>query len=842
MRRGFSVGTAVACLMGSALVGAQEPTPQERRVVVGEQFRRGGLYRLLFGANYRDLWTTPVDLPVLDLATFAGGLTPTRRVGHGQTQALAFKGQDGLAYTFRPIVKDPVGLLPIELRETLAAGFIRDQMSSQHPAGHVVVPPLARALGLLHNTPRLVILPDDERLGEYRTDFRDVVGDIEEFVGQKGYGGSLESLKGDEMWARLDGDPGVRVDSRAYLRARLLDHLIGDWDRHRGQWTFARLPGVEKWQPIPEDRDQAFVRFQGLALAQIRGGLPLLVSFGRRYPSLDGLTFDSWDVDRRLLNDLERRDWDEVAADAQARLTDAVLEEAVARLPAAYRAQEGAEMLAALRARRDALRDQAARFYRFLAAQVDVRGTERAERVEVTRFEGGDVEVALRDGDAAEPWFRRRFRRGETDEVRLLLLGGDDQVVARGPRGGVTVRVVGGAGRDTVDDAAAGGLRVSDSDETTRVTPGPGTRHDRRVYAEPPPNPRAAWVPARDWGRRTIVPMTRLTYESDIGALVSLGLGTTGYGFRKDPYADKQSLRLSYSSARQDGRFEYSGDFRRENSSPHFGLRVQASGLELLHFYGFGNETPDLGADDDAFHEVEQNQALLAPELRLPLGGRGQLALGPVARFASTERQASRLIGRLRPYGAGDFAQAGLRAEAEVDTRDRIGLPTRGAQLSAGGSYYPAWLDVERAFGEAHGEARVWWGARGGLAPALALHAGGKRVWGRYPFHEAAFLGGGDSLRGLRRQRYAGDSAVWGGAELRLALADAFLLVPGEVGLFGLADVGRVWLEGEDSDRWHRGFGAGLYFASPEGRSSVSLAVSRAEGRTGFYLRTGLGF
>ncbi len=60
--------------------------------------------------------------------------------------------------------------------------------------------------------------------------------------------------------------------------------------------------------------------------------------------------------------------------------------------------------------------------------------------------------------------------------------------------------------------------------------------------------------------------------------------------------------------------------------------------------------------------------------------------------------------------------------------------------------------------------------------------------------------------------------------------------------MFGLADVGRVWLEGEDSRRWHRAFGGGLYFASPEGRSSVSLAFARAEGRTGVYLRTGLGF
>ena len=99
MGRRWGAGTAAAAL-GLALAagaGAQPaPAGEQRRVVVGEQFRRGGLYRLLFGSNYRDLWTTPVELPVLDLATFAGGLTPTRRLGHGQTRALGFKGADGV--------------------------------------------------------------------------------------------------------------------------------------------------------------------------------------------------------------------------------------------------------------------------------------------------------------------------------------------------------------------------------------------------------------------------------------------------------------------------------------------------------------------------------------------------------------------------------------------------------------------------------------------------------------------------------------------------------------------------------------------------------------------------
>ena len=108
----------------------------------------------------------------------------------------------------------------------------------------------------------------------------------------------------------------MRVDARAYLRARLIDHLIGDWDRHRDQWRWVKLPGNPLWQPIPEDRDQAF----GRSAASRSGAapvLPLLVEFGNDYSSMDGLTFDGSDVDRRLLAGLERPVFEEEVAKVQ---------------------------------------------------------------------------------------------------------------------------------------------------------------------------------------------------------------------------------------------------------------------------------------------------------------------------------------------------------------------------------------------------------------------------------------------------------------------------------------------------------------------------------------------
>src|SRR5439155_69667 len=84
---------------------------------------------------------------------------------------------------------------------------------------------------------------------------------------------------------------------------------------------------------------------------------------------------------------------------------------------------------------------------------------------------------------------------------------------------------------------------------------------------------------------------------------------------------------------------------------------------------------------------------------------------------------------------------------------------------------------VDKGFGEVHGEASTYLSPPLVLDPILALRVGGKRVWGPYPFQESAFLGGLESVRGLRPGRYAGDAAAYANAELHLALF-RFLSVP----------------------------------------------------------------
>ena len=155
---------------------------------------------------------------------------------------------------------------------------------------------------------------------------------------------------------------------------------------------------------------------------------------------------------------------------------------------------------------------------------------------------------------------------------------------------------------------------------------------------------------------------------------------------------------------------------------------------------------------------------------------------------------------------------------------------------------YPEVGAVKETFGEVHAEAAYYQPIPVLSTPVLALRGGGKQVFGTYPWHEAAYVGGASSIRGFAQQRFAGDSSVYGSAELRLPLTRLYILVPGTLGVYGFGDAGRVFLDEESSDRWHTGAGGGVWFsfATPENTASVSIAGSD-EG-TRIYIHAGLAF
>jgi outer membrane protein assembly factor BamA len=192
------------------------------------------------------------------------------------------------------------------------------------------------------------------------------------------------------------------------------------------------------------------------------------------------------------------------------------------------------------------------------------------------------------------------------------------------------------------------------------------------------------------------------------------------------------------------------------------------------------------------------------------------------------------------PDGSEQAALLELSSALQYDSRDRAAAPTRGFYGRIEGLHFPKVFDNESAFTKLRGDSRVYFG---GKDVTLALRIAGERLWGRrFPFYEAAFLGGSESLRGFRRQRFAGDASAFGSAELRFFLARIFLLVPTDVGLFGLADAGRVWLDGKSEGSWHKDFGGGLWLAPLRRDFTFSIGAGVSNEQTAVVAGLGFGF
>ena len=114
------------------------------------------------------------------------------------------------------------------------------------------------------------------------------------------------------------------------------------------------------------------------------------------------------------------------------------------------------------------------------------------------------------------------------------------------------------------------------------------------------------------------------------------------------------------------------------------------------------------------------------------------------------------------------MAAVGASGLLDLDTRDaakapggvalrNFGYPRRGAHVQVRGRVWPKAWDVEETFGSVKGNAAVYLSPRSEKAPTLALRAGGEKVFGAYPYFEAAYIGGGAiGAASGRRARFAG--------------------------------------------------------------------------------------
>jgi len=849
-------------------------TDQNATVTAGREYDVGPLTRTLFGNGWRAVWTAPVTVPVFDMSRYAGGVTPTERGGGNQTISLRFGEDNGWReYHFRSVNKDPVTkAMPSAIRGTTVGNIVQDLTSSLFPAAGLMVPPLLDAIDALHVTPALFVMPSDPRLGEYRATFAGMLGTVElspqEAPDQEpGFADSRRIASGEEFRDDvIQSSQENRLDEREFFAVRLVDFLVNDNDRTADNIRFARYgeKGAYRWRPIPRDRDRAFTDARGWLIRWVvRPFYPKLIAFSSRY-SLAGLTFESWSLDRRLLQRLTRSDAEEIAQRVQLAMDDATIEKAIAQLPPEWRERSGDRLRTVLKARRDGLPEFAREFYAWLATEVDVHGTDENERAVITRHDDGRLTVTVlgsKDSTSVEPFSRRTFLPSETNEVRLYLHDGDDSAVVKGAsNGAIKVRIIGGDGNDSLADSAGGNAtHFYDAKGKNEFITGGGTRVSLAEWDPPRQGGGvrldAPWRP--DWGASFGWEPT-CGYGRGASIIVGFGPRYTSQGFRRIPYRWKASANLLLGLGNGNPGVSVDVDYRAENSPLAMTLAARATKFEEFRFHGFGNDVPEL---DRALSRFEQDLIAIEPSIIWQIGWRtrenlgsgfsdderalpglrplvGRIEAGPVVLWNKPDAPSGSPLSDEDISGSKSFGRAGVRLGLALDRTSSGAVSDKGWTATAELAGYPPVWDVERSFSTAAATVATYLPLPGD-GTHLALRAGGEIASGSFPVQHAPAIGGRRTLRGYGYQRFRGETSALGSAELRVPLGTVPLLIKWNAGVFGLADAGRVWFDGRSEGGWHTSIGGGVWLSSLG--QTFSLTYAYGDGHY-FYVQRGLLF
>ncbi|UTW61887.1 BamA/TamA family outer membrane protein [bacterium SCSIO 12741] len=823
--------------------------------------------RLFLGNVYRSEWSTFMEFPTFDLKTEHGGLEVKKVGGGGQTRTLRLEAANGRQYVLRSLKKWPVKAVPDIFKPTFAAQLATDQMSDAHPYGALVVPRLADAVKILHTNPTIVALPDDPLLGKYRNDFKGLLALYEERPNDEAAGephfGSGEEIKSTfDVLDKLRKNNNHRIDDKFLIRNRMFDMWMGDWDRHEDQWRWVETKnkkgGGNLYRPIPRDRDQVFFTTQGLLpwLVARKSVYPIFQGFHHEVKWADALNWQARWFDRSFLNQLEWKDWEKQIHYLQKHLTDEVIDSAFAIWPDTIYNMSGPEIKSKLQSRRANMEEYGREYYEFLAKEVDVIGSDEAEFFEVNRIDSKKTRVKVyklsKKGKHKNVIYKRTFLTKETKEIRLYGLGGDDVFHIEGEaRRGIKIRVIGGAGKDSiVDESIVYGLIkktvVYDEKEDTKLTSGretanrlsndPGVnRYDRKAYKVD----------------RTI-PLISVNWNRDDGVFIGGGAMIIKQGFRKYPYKEKHRIAGNLAFATGAFKLQYKGDW-----TDVFGKwDVNADLLinrpyGVANFFGMGNESVFNTNKDDVpegfsrpidFYRMRYELFESEVNLKRNIGKRFDFFIGPRSGSYHIIHQDDRFIAQpgngldsTRTFGY--YHYLGLGSRIELDTRDNAVLPTRGISGEVSFDGFGGLNDNSKPFARMHAELEYIFSVKLPAILSIANRVGYSASYGDYEFFNGAVLGR-QYMRGLRRGRYYGDQLFFHNLDVRLKiLSFTSIIVPGSFGVLGFHDVGRVWYEPETSYRWHNSYGGGVWL-SPLNVITFTLTYAHTEDEDQVIIKT----
>jgi hypothetical protein len=785
-------------------------------------------HRFFFGENYRKEWSATTKLPVIHLSSFRGGLVAIREGGGNQTRSLRLKDKDGMEWVLRSVEKYPDAILPDVLKKTFVSVIVTDAMSAQHPYSALIVPPIANAVGVPHAHPIIGIVAPDSVLGNYAKTFEGTICLLEE---REPTGKSVNYL---DMQAALDSTNDNNFDSTIFLKARILDVFIGDWDRHGDQWRFQpenNGTGI-KYIPIPRDRDQVFYTNQGVFpyLESRPYVQPFFEGFNPKIRNVGTFLFTSTLLNARLINQFSYDDWMRITNEFVAEITDSVLELAIRQLPSSVYDIRHHDLLSILKSRRADLPRAFSAYYYFLNKNVFIQTSNKNEFIQIKDTLNNDMQVSIyklsRKDKIKQIIFSKTYDPRFTKEIRFFIGNGNDSIVIDNKNSSIKLRFSGKDGPKRFDLIGSNKKVAVFEKENSAIFSGDTSRFIKHISND---SANTAIVPGNLFN--VITPFVDFAYNPDDGVLLGLqftftrGLDYTTPIFSTRRNTSFQQFGFAHSFETRAFEAKYNAEWVKVVGNADFLIHATVNAPNnTQNYFGTGNTTAfDKSGDYKKYYRSRYSLYKLSPALRWGRRDRGSFSMGPSLEYytydsADNEGRYIETNGAVQSYDSATLSKSklhgGIILEFKKEKRDNNLLPANGSFINLRIQSYAGLNTYSKSFAQLFADAGFYKSIDPGEVLVVADRVGGGATLGNAAFYQSMFIGGQGNLLGYRRNRFAGQYMAYNNLEARLRLASFHnYILPGLLGIIGIYDVGRVWQKDDHSSQWHNGVGGGFYFA-----------------------------
>lgn len=309
-----------------------------------------------------------------------------------------------------------------------------------------------------------------------------------------------------------------------------------------------------------------------------------------------------------------------------------------------------------------------------------------------------------------------------------------------------------------------------------------------------------------------------------VGLRFRLARGRLG----SNPEGYDQSIQLRYSISQHSFSTLYSANFYELIGKWNMSLNAYYDWLIWTNFNGFGNETRM--ATDRVYYRLSTSEYAVNVGINRIFNDKhyveAAVNLQGVEVFAKPNTFIADSFINERNYYFEHHTYANLNlAYAYQDVDDHV-MPTKGVFFYAGGGYTLNTYQPEKSFGRYVGLAQAYVPLFGKFS--LAVRAGGSGITGEPEFYQYVSVGGSRTIRGFYRDRFWGNVAFYNNNELRYITNLRVRKWDNKIGVLALFDDGRVWYNGERSDKLHYGYGGGILIA-PAHKFTFYATYTRSE-------------